>query len=153
MGFVIEGLRRELDTHFRLQVYPVEYEVPEAAHSEGEAIDIPGMGHRQRLTPSFSVHADDGLERTTNLPVPVSRTVTLPALIRLVANSRSDFRSDAFSILAGDEVSRFGLCERFEAKAENLPPPVFEIGAMDPPQIGQRGRPQRQRSRNRLAGQ
>ena len=44
---------------------------------------------------------------TMNRPLTLLRNTTLPDWIRLLANSRSDFRSDALSIRARDEVSGF----------------------------------------------
>ena len=73
----------------------------------------------------------------TKRPLSLSRTTTLPDLILLFANSRSDFCSDAFSIRADDEVSSFGFREPLEVKTENLPPPIFEAFAMDVPQCNQ----------------
>lgn len=75
---------------------------------------------------------------TTKRPLLPSRTTTLPELIRLLANSRSDFCSDALSIRARDEVSRFRLRELLEAKTENLPPPMFEALVMNLSQFDQR---------------
>ena len=52
-----------------------------------------------------------------------------------LAKARKDLFSDAVSIRAPDDVPSFRFGEVLESKAENLPPPIFEIVVMDAPQF------------------